>query len=195
MLPGKIPEYAVKWIIGPKKEWCCKHVFKNDVIIDQVGSIYLYDTEMPEPKGFYRYIFARDLLKDEDFNNRRYEHCKCEPLPKNDLKLSTSPTIMYLRNKKWEIIDERIKARGYISDQDMFPMPTEIRNQLETGINNFLTNILHETENSNKIEDTCNLLLPYMTDSMLEDFYEILEEKCDRKDKNTSYTDDSISPC
>lgn len=67
----------MKWIIGSEKQWNCEHVNKCWVLLDQNGQITEYCTDYPEPNGYYRYIFAKDIFPE--YPSRPYIPCNCQP--------------------------------------------------------------------------------------------------------------------
>lgn len=65
----------MKWVLGSDKKWDCEHVNKCDILLDHNDELIQYNTDWPEPKLPYRYVFLIDLYPE--LTKRSYKACGC----------------------------------------------------------------------------------------------------------------------
>jgi hypothetical protein len=76
----------MRWIQSSERKWDCPHVNKCDLLVERDGELFLWNTDLPDPKDCidkenaeYKYVFLIDLLQDFTISTgRTYIPCSCK---------------------------------------------------------------------------------------------------------------------
>lgn len=76
----------IKWKNSVDDRWNCRHVNKNDVLIDCNNDLFIYNTDYEGPKGYFKWIMMKDLyelLETAVKSKRPFTECNCNPNTKD----------------------------------------------------------------------------------------------------------------